>query len=571
MSLPFFYPGVELLSVEKLPDGDGDCVGVVGVVLDNGTLTIKPNERGGPPIMQIALFRWQLTENAGMFRSGEGGLFVFKSEATLLGGGDPASRARLRTTDWVAFRFTGADIVESDAVSAECEAVLTAHIQLPGASLSSLERQDTPGGAAAEAAAGAATVPTKEQQGDEKEDEGAGAASAEVSSMWGEKAAKVIERGSIISAAALVDASIYTSKLLARGGESLRDRLTPLEEDVVISDRTKSVANGMKSAGAAMADVAGAATSAVGDGIAFVKDTLAPAVASKLREKFPRKPSDGDNDDDDGDEDGVVADSSGTVKAQLKAIGRASLIAFDRAMDAVDEAATEVVNEVGVQTTSTIGHKYGAEAADTTKTALSGAGKTLEAARAAKRLGPKAIAKHIAKDTAKEAAHDYLSKEDGNGANGKKPMTANNAEAAGWVQVQEEDVAGASSDKGNTAKDLDDPEGGGFWCAAAAPAAFRAGVPVVDGPPPAPAPAYAANENAGAGAGASAEASASVGAAATPVAPPPYVTAADSSNRDGEAQAAASPYSATAVAYIPPTAVASSEPALQSLSQLDLD
>lgn len=113
--------------------------------------------------------------------------------------------------------------------------------------------------------------------------------------------------------------------------------------------------------------------------------------------------------------------------------------------------------------------------------ALSGAAKTLEAARAARRLGPKAIARHVAKDTAKEAVKDYF---DANGDEKKGGGGGGGAAAAAgggsqWVELSPEDVAACAEAK--VGRDIA-KDGDRFWCAAAAPAAFGAGMTVIDAP-----------------------------------------------------------------------------------------
>lgn len=185
--------------------------------------------------------------------------------------------------------------------------------------------------------------------------------------------------------------------------------------------------------------------------------------------------------------------------------------------------------------------------------ALSGAAKTLEAARAARRLGPKAIARHVAKDTAKEAVKDYF---DANGDEKKGGGGGGGAAAAAgggsqWVELSPEDVAACAEAK--VGRDIA-KDGDRFWCAAAAPAAFGAGMTVIDASPPAPPPAYEEADGGGGGGSGGSGGSEEVDGATTVVLAPAPV------------ESDPSPYASTAQAP-----ANNAMPQTAPLSQLDLD
>eukprot|EP00041_Stephanoeca_diplocostata_P030413 m.919431 g.919431 ORF g.919431 m.919431 type:complete len:943 (-) comp23752_c0_seq2:103-2931(-) len=227
---------------------------------------------------------------------------------------------------------------------------------------------------------------------------------------WGHALAKNIESGTAFVSDTVTGATMVGRELIGTGGNMLRQRLPRNETPTAVSPRTKYVVGKAGEAAGHLSVAGSTITGTVKRGVDTVANTLAPTVVGAVDQGARGKEgSNGRGGTKEGGDASWVSgdDEDGTsTKHQLLAVGKAGVGAALKLLGTVDSATTALVSEVGKQTTDTVRHRHGDEAAGVTSQVLTAAGTTLTTYRGVTGLGVKSVSKQVAKKTASNIITD---------------------------------------------------------------------------------------------------------------------------------------------------------------------
>lgn len=165
----------------------------------------------------------------------------------------------------------------------------------------------------------------------------------------------------------------YVGKGIVQVGEWYRSRYPPCEEDVKVSDRTKSRLDRTKKTTETIAKVTTAVAGAVGTAIGSVAHG---AVSTAKRS-------------------GVAKEGSSSRHAAR--VGKAGLVALVEVFDAMHDAGRQVVKQGATETATCVQYRYGDEAAEATNKGMNIAVDAYDVYGAYKSMRTKAMVKAFAK------------------------------------------------------------------------------------------------------------------------------------------------------------------------------
>lgn len=173
---------------------------------------------------------------------------------------------------------------------------------------------------------------------------------------------------------------------LQKGTENIKGRITPNEAPTKVSDTTKQrVTNARAITGTAVQVSKTIMTGAMATAAALSKNISDGISKTSVGKKLNRK--------------------SGRKTKVAKKVGKHSLVAFGRMMEAVEQAGLTMLHNVNDSVVDVVGHKYGDEAKETTQEGL---GVLTDAGKATVNLR-RAGFRSVVKNTATMTASDVMS------------------------------------------------------------------------------------------------------------------------------------------------------------------
>lgn len=208
-------------------------------------------------------------------------------------------------------------------------------------------------------------------------------------SKWSDKVTAGISVGSQWISWGLLKGAEYTSVLVAKGANSLRERLKPNEEPQTVDPEISHNIRQLHQATGSVVQVSAFLVSALGMLTVNLGKKLAPHVMEQGGKLLPMKfkPESNENTHQ------KVADAKKVAMAGLQGLSIMFL--------ALEQAGKNLYQSVSEATVQTMQHKYGDEVGDVTHDAMGAAGNAVLTVWNVKQLGPKAIAKRTLKDTGK--------------------------------------------------------------------------------------------------------------------------------------------------------------------------
>ncbi|KAF6027047.1 SPG20 [Bugula neritina] len=179
---------------------------------------------------------------------------------------------------------------------------------------------------------------------------------------------------------------------LAYGGEKLRRNLRPSSQERQLDDRHRKCLSVARIGTSVTLQVSSAIVRTLGDATMALGKKVTPHIKTQAKKLLPNnvtKPL-------------TTTDETGRSKADdIIEVAGAGVKGFGVVYLSLEEAAKALGRCLASQTRDTVSHKYGQQYGEAAENALYTAGNTALAAHNITQLGPKAIAKKAAKDTAK--------------------------------------------------------------------------------------------------------------------------------------------------------------------------
>ena len=207
---------------------------------------------------------------------------------------------------------------------------------------------------------------------------------------WSDKISDGIQVGAQWVSWGLIKGATYTSTLVEKGAEKLRENVQPSHEPVAVDNQVSQNIRHLNEATGAVAQVSGYMVQALGTMTVNLGKYLAPHLKHHGKKLLPSKYQ-------------IESQEHQKKADDMMKVAIAGFQGFGLLFLSLEQAGKDIYNSISNAAVQTVNHRYGEEAADVTGDALGAAGNAAKAYWNVNKLGTKAIAKRAIKDTGKMA------------------------------------------------------------------------------------------------------------------------------------------------------------------------